>query len=91
MADLEGLFKSLGRRGAMKILDALAAHQELNFNKLVRIVVHSPRTDRAVKALLKYGLVKKRKTEDKLGTVMYSLTEKGSKLTKILEQCKKLE
>jgi len=75
----------------MKILDALSAHQEMNFNKLVRIVVHSPRTDRAVKALIKYGLVKKRKTEDKLGTVMYSLSEKGLKITKILDQIKKFE
>jgi len=90
MDELEGLIRCLGRKGAVRILEALAYKNEMNFNALARKVGYSVTANRVLKDFSRYGLVKKRELKDKLGTVKYSLTDKGFKVKTILEQMGKL-
>jgi len=89
MDELEGLIKSLGRKGAIMILGALANKNEMNFNKLAKEVGYSVTASRVLKDFSRHGLVKKRELKDNLGTVRYSLTEKGLRIKTILDQMKK--
>lgn len=89
MDELEGILKSLNRKGAIMILSALGQKNELNFNELARKVGYSVTANRVLKDFSKHGLVKKRELKDSLGTVKYSLTEKGLRIKAILEQMRK--
>jgi DNA-binding HxlR family transcriptional regulator len=90
MDELEGLIKSLGRKGAIEILRALADKNEMNFNKLAKKVGYSATASRVLKGFLMHDLVKKRELKDNLRTVRYSLTEKGLKVKTLLEQMRKM-
>ena len=89
MDDLEGLLKCLGRKGAMQILGALTHTKELNFNALAKKVGYSVTADRILRDCSSHGLIMKRELKDRLGTVKYSLTEKGLRVASILEQMRK--
>ena len=90
MAELEGLIKSLSRKGAVQILEALAQKKELNFNDLARRVGYPVTANRVLKDFSRHGLVQKREIKDSLRSVRYSLTEKGLRVRTLLEQMRKV-
>jgi len=91
MEEIERMVKSLGRKGALKVLTLLAKQKKMKFNDIARAVGYSSMAGRILKDFRKLGIVTKRDLKDNLGTVHYSLTEKGMKLKDILEQMKMLK
>jgi len=90
MEEIERIVKSINRKGALKVLNLLAEKKEMKFNDIARAVGFSSMAGRVLKDFRKLGIVTKRDLKDNLGTVHYSLTEKGMKLKDILEQMKRL-
>ncbi len=90
MDEVEGLIRSLGRSGALRIIRDLGARDEISFNELGRRAGYPIIAYRVLKDFQKYGLVRKRETKDRLGTVKFSLTEKGMKVKAMLDQLNKL-
>jgi len=86
MEEIERIVKTLGRKGALKVLNLLAEKKELKFNDIARAVGYSSTAGRILKEFRRLDIVTKRNLKDNLGTVHYTLTEKGMKLKGILAQ-----
>jgi len=89
--DREEIIKSLGRKGALKILDLLAEKKEMSFNEIARNVGYAVTANRVLKEFVKLGIVKKKEMKDKLGTVIYVLTENGLNINSLLVQMRMWE
>jgi len=86
----EELVRSLGRKGALKILDLLAEKKEMSFNKIARRVGYAVTANRVLKEFVRLGIVMKRETKNHLGTIQYQLTEKGLKMKGLIETLRKI-
>jgi DNA-binding HxlR family transcriptional regulator len=83
------LLKLLAKSKAFEILSSLN-EGEKNFSQLGRIVGDRPTTMRRLRELCEAGLVQKREVGDRLGTVMYSLSEKGRRAYRLLAELERL-
>ena len=86
----EELVKSLGRKGALKILDLLAEKKEMSFNEIARRVGYAVTANRVLKEFVRLGIVRKKEMKNNLGSVNYLLTEKGIKMIGIIKQIIKI-
>ncbi|MCS7386821.1 MAG: winged helix-turn-helix transcriptional regulator [archaeon GB-1867-005] len=80
------IFKLLALKGASKILIALYENDLLIYSQLVEIVGYSTTTNRAIKKLIEFRLIKRRVLDERYRPVAYSLTETGRKLSEIIMQ-----
>jgi DNA-binding HxlR family transcriptional regulator len=88
--DREELIRSLGKKGALKILDLLAEKKEMSFNEIARNVGYAVTANRVLKEFTKLGIVRKKEVKDKLKTIKYGLTDKGWKMKEIMTQLMKI-
>jgi len=89
--DREELIRSLGKKGALKILDLLAEKKEMSFNEIARAVGYAVTANRVLKKFMRLGIVRKRELKDKLKTIKYGLTDKGWKMMEIVTKLTKIE
>ncbi len=77
------IFNVLALKGTSKILRNLLKG-DLTYSELSNAVGHSATTSRALKALLKLGVIERRVLNERYRPVLYSLTENGKKLAEIV-------
>jgi len=85
------IFNLLALKGTRKILTKLYSLGEVRYSDLVSAVGHSTTTTRSLNYLQNFGLVKRRVLAEKYRPVVYSLTEKGEKLAKIVLELQEFE
>jgi DNA-binding HxlR family transcriptional regulator len=85
------IFNLLALKGTRKILVKLHSLGETRYSELVKAVGHSTTTTRALNHMENFGLLKRRVLTEKYRPVMYSLTEKGKRLAKIVLELENFE
>jgi len=85
--DIIGLL-ALG--GTKKILVSLEKAGKIRYSEIVRVVGYSTTATRSLKAMEKFGIVKREVLDEPYRPVAYSLTEKGKKLAGILKDLESL-
>ena len=81
----------LALKGTWLIVLSLYRHGPMRYSEIVRLVGYSTTANRALRALENKGFIEKRALTEPYRPVVYSLTEKGVKLAKIIEQLESLE
>ena len=81
----------LGLRGTRKILLELKEKGSVKYSELVKVVGFSTTTTRALKHMEKLGLIEKKALTEPYRPIVYYLTEKGKRLTEIIEQLQELQ
>ena len=80
----------IARRGTMRILCALAEKGEaMNFTEFKRLVGSPTTTSRCLQSLVGAGFVKKAIQADRYRSVRYSLTDRGSRVAKLIRNLEK--
>jgi len=85
------IFKLLTLKGTWLIVLNLYRHGPMRYSEIVKIVGYSTTANRALKALERMGFIEKQALTEPYRPVIYSLTEKGKKLARILEQLESLD
>lgn len=85
------VFELLALKGTRKILLELQQRQKVRYSDLVRVVGHSTTTSRALSSMENLDIVTKEVLQEKYRPVVYSLTENGKRLSKILIELTSLE
>jgi DNA-binding HxlR family transcriptional regulator len=83
------LIDVIALKGTAKILLALRK-QDQNYSALAKLVGFSTTTSRALKAMESNKLVTKQVLNEPYRPVIYSLTERGRKLSSILDEIERL-
>ena len=85
------LFKLLALKGTWLIVLSLYKRGPMKYSEIVKLVGYSTTANRALKALEKEAFIEKRALTEPYRPVIYSLSKKGEKLARILEQLKSLD
>ena len=85
------IFNLLGLRGTRTIVIELSERGGLRYSELVKVVGFSTTATRALKGLEGLGLIKKRVLAEPYRPVLYTLTEEGLKLAKIIKDLQGLD
>jgi len=85
--DIIGLL-ALG--GTRKILASLDKAGRMQYSQIVKVVGYSTTATRSLKAMEKFGIVKREVLNEPYRPVAYSLTDKGKKLAVILKELENL-
>jgi len=81
--------KALSRKYTLRILSFMSKHEEVRY-KEIEDIISNPRTcSRLLKELTKFGIIKRRVSEDR--TVFYTLTSIGKELMKLTDRISELE
>ena len=80
------LLEVLSLKGTAKILTALKKKERMSYSELARIVGFSTTASRALKAMERHKLVNKQVLNEPYRPVVYSLTERGAKLSELVEE-----
>ena len=80
----------LAFRGTEKILTALRVKGRMRYSDLVDVVGFATTTTRALKAMEEAKLVTKQVMSEPYRPVVYSLTEKGKKVSELVAELEKL-
>jgi len=81
---------ALAKRGTMRILYTLAEKGEaMNFTEFRRLVGSPTTTSMCLQSLVGSGLVKKEIQADRYRSVRYSLTDRGSRVAKLVRNLEK--
>jgi len=79
----------IARRGTMRILCALADKGAMNFTEFKRLVGSPTTTSSCLRGLVGAGLVRKEIQADRYRSVRYSLTDRGSRVAKLIRNLEK--
>lgn len=81
---------ALAKRGTMRILYTLAEKgKAMNFTEFRRLVGSPTTTSSCLRGLVGAGLVKKEIQADRYRSVRYSLTDRGSRVAKLVRNLEK--
>ena len=81
---------ALAKRGTMRVLYALAEKGEaMNFTEFRRLVGSPTTTSGCLRGLVGSGLVKREIQADRYRSVRYSLTEKGTRVARLVRELEK--
>jgi DNA-binding HxlR family transcriptional regulator len=80
----------LALKATKKILLSIEKAGKMRYSEVVKVVGYSTTATRSLKSMEKLGIVKKQVLNEPYRPVEYSLTDKGRKLTSLLEELENL-
>lgn len=83
-------FKNLAKKGAKEILYSLKENKEMNFTELKNLTGSPTTTSKRLDELTELELIDRDVQNDKFRSVQYSLTEKGSKVVKLVRKIEEI-
>lgn len=89
-APMPNIFDQLSRAGTVELLLALKSQRPMTFSAIRKMLGNSTTATRRVRELQGMSLISRQVLQDKLRTVEYRLTEKGSAVAELVQKLKNL-
>ncbi|WP_456475276.1 winged helix-turn-helix transcriptional regulator [Candidatus Pyrohabitans sp.] len=81
----EEIFRLLGKKGVIRLLDSLEGKKR-KYKELEKIIGNPSTTARRLKSLEAHGLINREVSSEKYRPVYYSLTKKGRRLLFVVRE-----